>query len=91
MRDQDKGDNNSHTCPTHNVVHKVKIDLPRFDGESNRDEIRWIHKIEKYFEMYYIYVYNEKLHVTAMYMDKTACDWFLWWDSAIKGGRSLRD
>ena len=37
--DQVKGGNNSHTGPTHNVVHKVKIDLPRFDGENNRDRI----------------------------------------------------
>ena len=40
LRDQVKGGNNSHTCPTHNVVFKVKIDLPRFDGKNNRDGIR---------------------------------------------------
>ena len=39
LREQDKGGNDSHTGPTHNVVHKVKIDLPRFDGENNRDRI----------------------------------------------------
>ena len=35
LRDQVKGRNSSHTSRTHNVVHKVKIDLPRFNGESN--------------------------------------------------------
>ena len=46
--DQVKGDNNSYAIPTHNTLHKVNIDLPRFDGENNRDEIQWINKIEKY-------------------------------------------
>ena len=32
LRDQVKGGNKSHTCPTHIVIHKVKIDLPRFNG-----------------------------------------------------------
>ena len=47
LRYQVKGGNNSHTCPTHNVIHKVKIDLPRFDGENNPYRIRWINKINK--------------------------------------------
>ena len=48
LRDQVKGSNNSHSGPTHNILHKVKIDLPRFDGENNQDEIRWINKIKIY-------------------------------------------
>ena len=91
LRDHVKGNNSSHTGPTHNIVHKVKIDLPRFDGESNRDRIRWINKIKKYFEMYNIYGDDDKLNVAAMYMDKTACDRFLWRDSVMKGGRLVRD
>ena len=49
LRDQVKGGNNSHTGPTHNVIHKVKIDLARLDGENNQDGIRWISKTEKIF------------------------------------------
>ena len=56
LRDQVKGGNNSHTRPTHNIVHKVKIDLPRFESGNNRDEVRWIKKIKKYFEMYTLYM-----------------------------------
>ena len=41
--------------------------------------------------MYNIYGDDNKLNVAAMYMEKTACDWFLWWDSAIKGGGLIRD
>ena len=91
LTDQVKGGNSSHTGPTHNVIHKVNIDLSRFNGGNNRDGIQWINKIEKYFEMYNIYGDNDKLNVAAMYMDKTACDWFLWRDSTMKGGRLVRD
>ena len=41
--------------------------------------------------MYNIYGDDDKLNVAAMCMDKTACDRFLWWDSAMKGGRLVRD
>ena len=91
LRDQVKGSNNSHTCPTHDVIHKFKIDLPRFNGKNNRDRIRWISKIEKSFEMYNIYGDENKLNVATTYMDKTACDWFLWWGSSMKGGILVRD
>ena len=74
LRDQVKGNNRSHIGPSHNVVHKLKINLPSFNGESNRYEIKWISKIEKYFEMYNIYGDDDKLTVTGMYMDKTTCD-----------------
>ena len=74
LRDQVRQGNNSHAGPTHNFVHKVKIDLPRFDGENNQDRIRWINKIEKYFEMYNIYDDDDKLNVATMYMCKIACD-----------------
>jgi len=75
----------------YNFVHKVNINLSRFDGENNQDGIRWINKIEKYSEMCNIYGDNEKLSVLEMYMDKTTCDWFLWWDSTMKGGSLARD
>ena len=41
--------------------------------------------------MYNIYGDDDKLNVAAMYVDKTTCDWFLWWDSTMKGGRLVRD
>ena len=71
LRYQVKGGNNSHVVPTHNIVHKVNIDLLRFDGENNRDRIQWINKIKKYFEMYNIYGDDDKLNVAAKYMDTT--------------------
>ena len=77
LRDQVKGGDKSHTNPPHNAIHKVNIDLPRFDNENNRDGIRWISKIEKYFDMYNIYGNADKSNVATMYMDKTSCDQFL--------------
>ena len=41
--------------------------------------------------MYNIYGNKNKLNVATMYMDKTAFDWFLWWDSTMKGGSLARD
>ena len=41
--------------------------------------------------MYNIYGDDDKLNVAAMYVDKTTCDWFLWWDSTMKGGILVRD
>ena len=34
---------------------------------------------------------NDNLSVAEMYMDKTTCDWLLWWDSTMKGGSLVRD
>ena len=36
LRDQVRGGNKSHTDPPHNIVHKVNINLLRFNGENNR-------------------------------------------------------
>ena len=58
----------------YNFLHKVNINLSRFDGENNPEGIRWINKIEKYSEMCNIYGDNDKLSVSEMYMDKTTCD-----------------
>ena len=35
LKDRVKGSNISHTSPTHNVIHKLNIDLLRFDRETN--------------------------------------------------------
>ena len=48
-------------------------------------------KSKNIFEMYNIYGDDDKLNVATMYMDKPACDWFLLWDSTMKGGILGRD
>ena len=62
-RDHIKWGNSSYMLPMYNFIHKVNINLSRFDGENNQDGIRWINKIEKYSEMCNIYGDNEKLSV----------------------------
>ena len=41
--------------------------------------------------MYNIYGDDDKLNVATLYMNKTACDWFLWWDSTMKEGKLVKD
>ena len=76
---------------TYNFVHNVNINLPTFDGGNNQERIRWINKIKKYYEMSNIYGDKDKLSVVEMYMDKTTCDCFFWWDWTIKGVSLFRD
>ena len=39
--------------------------------------------------MHQIYKEDEKINIAAMYLDKSICDWFLWWDLNV--GRLVRD
>jgi hypothetical protein len=69
-----------------NVIHKVKLDILKFDGEDNREGTRWINKVENYFSMHHISDDDDKINIASMYLEKTTCDWFLWWDSKCRGG-----
>jgi len=85
-KDGNKGANNSNMGSFNNVIHKIKIDIPKFDGEDNREGTRWINKVENYFAMYRINDDDDKINIASMYMEKIACDWFMWWDSKCRGG-----
>ena len=80
-----KDSNTSYSGSFNNVIHKIKIDIPKFDGENNREGNRWINKVENYFAMYRISDDEDKISIASMYMDKLACDWFMWWDSKCRG------
>ena len=54
--------------------HKIKIDVPRFDGS---DPSGWIFKITQYFE-YHATPEVEWLAIVAFYMDGHALAWFQW-------------
>ena len=41
--------------------------------------------------MYNIYGDGDILNIAAMSMDKTTCDWILWWDLTMNGGRLATD
>ena len=56
------------------ITHKIKIDVPRFDGN---DPMGWIFKITQFFE-YHQTPENERLTVASFYMDGQALSWFQW-------------
>ena len=62
----------SSSSPAHH--HRIKIDVPRFDGS---DPSGWIFKITQYFE-YHSTPEAERLTITAFYMDGCALAWFQW-------------
>jgi len=56
------------------TTHKIKLDVPRFDGI---DPLDWIFKITRFFE-YHKTSENERLIVASFYMDGRALAWFQW-------------
>ncbi|RZB42389.1 putative disease resistance RPP13-like protein 1 [Glycine soja] len=60
--------------PVQTTSHKIKLDVPRFDGT---DPLGWIFKITQFFE-YHRTPENERLTVASFYMDGRAFSWFHW-------------
>jgi hypothetical protein len=42
-------------------MHKLKINVPRFDGEDDRERTRWINRIKHYFELHQMYNIEKKI------------------------------
>ncbi|XP_028191387.1 uncharacterized protein LOC114377177 [Glycine soja] len=64
----------SHPPPPPASIHKMKLDVPRFDGT---DPSRWIFKIHQYFE-YHGTPAHERLTIASFYMEGQALAWFQW-------------
>jgi hypothetical protein len=47
--------------------------------------MRWINKIESYFDYRHILDDEEKISIASMHLNKLSCDWFLWWNSKSQG------
>ncbi|KAL5170410.1 hypothetical protein HKD37_11G032125 [Glycine soja] len=54
--------------------HRMKLDVPRFDGS---DATGWIFKIRQFFE-YHTTPDHERLTITSFYMEGQALAWFQW-------------
>ena len=54
--------------------HRLKLDVPRFDGS---DATGWIFKITQYFE-YHTTPDHERLIIASFYMEGQALAWFQW-------------
>ena len=63
-------------APTTNMstVHRLKLEVPRFDGS---DPTGWIFKISQFFE-YHATPDHERLTIASFYMEGTTLAWF-WW------------
>jgi len=62
------------------TIHKIKIDIPKFDDEDDHEGIIWINKLERYFDIYQIHNEEEKINIASMHLEILASDWFLWWN-----------
>ena len=56
------------------LTHRIKLDVPRFDGT---DPLGWIFKITQFFE-YHGTPDTERLTVASFYMEGRALSWFQW-------------
>ncbi|KAH1265436.1 hypothetical protein GmHk_01G001138 [Glycine max] len=63
-------------APTTNMstVHRLKLEVPRFDGF---DPAGWIFKISQFFE-YHATPDHERLTIASFYMEGTTLAWFQW-------------
>eukprot|EP00256_Glycine_max_P065521 XP_025980116.1 uncharacterized protein K02A2.6-like [Glycine max] len=65
------------TPPVPATQHRMKLDIPRFDGT---DPCGWVFKINQYFQ-YHATPEHERLTIVAFYMEGRALAWFQWMTS----------
>ena len=46
-----------------NGMHKIQIDIPKFDGKNNQEGIIWIDTVDNYLTMHHIYDGNDKINI----------------------------
>ncbi|RZB60375.1 hypothetical protein D0Y65_043239 [Glycine soja] len=64
----------SHSSPAPALNHRMKLDVPRFDGT---DPLGWIFKINQFFE-YHSTREHDCLTISSFYMEGCALAWFQW-------------
>ena len=60
--------------PAPATLHKMKLEVPRFDGT---EPLEWIFKINQYFE-YHGTPERDRLTIASFYMEGRALAWFQW-------------
>ena len=63
-----------HTPQTQTAFHRMKLDVPRFDGS---DPTGWTFKITQFFE-FHATPDHERLTIASFYMEGPALAWFQW-------------
>lgn len=61
-----------HTSPPSDTQHRLKLEVPCFDGS---DPTGWIFKITQFFE-YHSTLNHERLTITSFYMEGPMLAWF---------------
>ena len=65
---------NQHIATQSSTLHRMKLEVPRFDG---LDPMGWIFKITQFFK-YHSTPDSERLMITSFYMDGSALVWYQW-------------
>lgn len=60
--------------PVPTPIHRLKLDVPRFDGS---DPLGWIYKINQFFE-YHRTPDSDKITIASFHMEGRALAWFQW-------------
>jgi hypothetical protein len=55
-------------------MHKIKIDMRKFDNEDDQEGTRWINKFKQYFEICQIHDEEEKINLVLMHLERSDCD-----------------
>jgi hypothetical protein len=55
-------------------MHKIKISMPKFGGDNDREGTTWIDKLECYFEISQIHDDENKIDFVFMHLNKLAYD-----------------
>jgi len=63
-----------HTPQTQTSFHRMKLDVPRFDGSN---PIGWTFKITQFFEFHSM-PDHKRLTIASFYMEGPALAWFQW-------------
>ncbi|XP_028237026.1 uncharacterized protein LOC114416364 [Glycine soja] len=65
-------------APAPTPIHRLKLDVPRFDGS---DPLGWIYKITQFFE-YHGTPDSDKLTIASFYMEGRTLAWFQWMNTS---------
>lgn len=64
----------THSTPIPATTHKMKLEVPRFDGTN---PLEWIFKITQYFE-YHGTLDRDRLTIASFYMEGRTLAWYQW-------------
>jgi hypothetical protein len=51
-------------------THELRFTVPRFDGEVEKENTKWINQLEHYFELHKMCDDKEKINFASLHLDK---------------------